>query len=282
MQEWPCRIPALYLEGDLTLALAMSTIKPPYCWRCHAQGVEGACRWCKAGGGGFTMLRSLHAYAGNAAQRVQEAKKSPDPLRSMGKDLGAYAKTLEWPVDMVVPVPLHRTARQTRGYNQARLLADEVAGVLDVPVRPDVAERRKDTMKQRDQKSIEGRVANMRGAFIVAPAANVEGSVPLVVDDVATTGQTLDSLARALKAGGAERVYALTYARTAPDSNTDPVAYLVNPIPTQEDLDVHTRRAGSKAAETDSGQPDGEQGGPGPLDGPVEGDDTAEDEEADG
>ena len=177
------------------------------------------------------MLRALHVYGGKAAQVVQEAKKSEAPISRMGEELGAYIKTLGWPVDMVVPVPLHRDARQARGFNQARILAERIAAALGVPVRPDVAERGKATLKQRGQASVKGRVENMRGAFEARRGAGLAGSVPLIVDDVAITGQTLKALARALRAGGAARVYATAYARTAPGSADDPVTYLANPVP---------------------------------------------------
>ena len=125
-------------EGPRAKGLTESTIKPPYCLRCHAPGISGdACRWCKAGGGGFNMLRGLHRYAGNAAQLVQKAKSDEGAAREMGKALGAYVKALEWPLQMVVPIPLHHDARMARGFNQATVMAEEIAAVLDIPIRTD-------------------------------------------------------------------------------------------------------------------------------------------------
>ncbi|MDT0619268.1 ComF family protein [Salinisphaera sp. P385] len=106
-------------------------------------------------------------------------------------------------VDMLVPVPLHPRRRRERGFNQAAEIAAGLRRRLRLPVRPDLAMRRRDTGHQADLPARE-RAANMRGAFRVPAAA--AGCRVAIIDDVITTGHTVAELAGTLVAAGAERV----------------------------------------------------------------------------
>jgi ComF family protein len=133
--------------------------------------------------------------------------------RSLARDLGLLlAVSLEeqreaWLPDALVPVPIHPRRRRERGYNQAELLAAALSELTGLPVR-DALERVADTPPQVDL-SREQRWQNVRGAF--APRAGLSpGRRPVLIDDVQTTGATLEEGARALRAAGAHVVYALT------------------------------------------------------------------------
>lgn len=115
------------------------------------------------------------------------------------------------PVDRVVPVPLHWRRRLTRGYNQAERIARPLAGLLGLPFEP-VLSRSRATPAQSRLGRVQ-RLANLRRAFHVQPGA-IQGLHVLLVDDVATTGATLDAAAEALKRAGAAAVTALVAART--------------------------------------------------------------------
>jgi len=114
--------------------------------------------------------------------------------------------------DGVVPVPLHFWRRWRRGYNQAALLAHALSKKTGLPVIEGAVERRRPTRSQTNLKR-ERRVINVWGAFQVRDKTRVKGKSLLLVDDVCTTGATLEACARALRHAGAKSVSALTVAR---------------------------------------------------------------------
>jgi ComF family protein len=115
---------------------------------------------------------------------------------------------------LLIPVPLHKSRRRSRGFNQSELIARSAARRL--PQRLELVcgalVRQRDTVSQVGL-SREERIANVRGAFRVADAARVKSREIMLVDDVMTTGTTLSECARVLKHAGAERVWAATVAR---------------------------------------------------------------------
>ena len=116
-------------------------------------------------------------------------------------------------VDCVVPVPLSSTRLRSRGYNHAAEIARPIAAALRAPLELSLCERRRDTAPQLELPWSE-RERNVRGAF--ASSASVAGASVAVVDDVMTTGATLDEIAAALKEAGAARVVNWVVARTLP------------------------------------------------------------------
>ena len=110
---------------------------------------------------------------------------------------------------VVVPVPLHRRRQWTRGFNQA----SELARQLDLPVLP-ALKRVRATPSQTDLPAAR-RHANVRHAFAVRRRYDVRGLCVVVVDDVSTTGATLEACARVLVDAGAREVRAVTAARVA-------------------------------------------------------------------
>ena len=115
-------------------------------------------------------------------------------------------------VDAVVPVPLHSVKQRHRGYNQAALLAGEIARRLERPYVGDALARIRPTPTQ-TRLDAAARRRNVRGAFSVPAAEWVRGRTVLLVDDVMTTGATLDAASAALRQAGAWRVWAATVAR---------------------------------------------------------------------
>jgi ComF family protein len=117
--------------------------------------------------------------------------------------------------DAIVPVPLHPIRLWARRYNQSAELARALSRRSGIPVAMDLLVRSKRTPSQGAMPSAGARRRNVQGAFKVSEAgkANVAGRTILLVDDVLTTGSTVDSCSRTLKRAGAARVYVLALAR---------------------------------------------------------------------
>jgi competence protein ComFC len=116
--------------------------------------------------------------------------------------------------DVVVPVPLHRDREKERGYNQAELLSKPLARLLGLPHRGVLLVR----TRPRPAKlvlTMRERWAAVRGAFETRPGSQVDNLRVLLLDDVMTTGATLDACSKALRDAGAKSVVALTVARAA-------------------------------------------------------------------
>ena len=113
-----------------------------------------------------------------------------------------------WEIDVIAPIPLHPKKRRCRGFNQAELLAVPLGEALKIPVIPDLLKKKEETSEQKelDRKS---RQKNLKKAFKIGPY-DVKLSRVLLVDDIFTTGSTVDAAAAVLKEAGAEAVFFLT------------------------------------------------------------------------
>ncbi len=127
--------------------------------------------------------------------------------------IGAARRWIEWcEVDAIVPVPLHSRKQREREFNQAEVLARSLSRAVNLPVLCNVVCRVKDTPTQTRLTARERR-QNLRGAFAVRRPEAVAGRRLVLVDDVFTTGVTLDSCAKVLRVEGAQNIIALTVAR---------------------------------------------------------------------
>lgn len=188
-------------------------IEPPFCPKCGepAAAIEGLCGLCLRGDHVFDFARSALLFTHTFREIIHHLKYA-DRV-SLAKPLGDILKEcLEkhgFEGTLIVPVPLHPSRERSRGFNQAELIASR----LGRPVATRLLRRRKNTPSQtgltRNQ-----RKQNLASAFEVT--GRVSGTV-IVVDDVYTTGSTMNEVAKTLKRGGAERVEVLTVARVAND-----------------------------------------------------------------
>ncbi len=131
--------------------------------------------------------------------------------RPLGQYMGQAWQARPLPADLIVPVPLHPARLRERGYNQATLLADRLARATGLALEERGLQRVRATSPQVDLNAAE-RKANVQGAFQAEPS-RVRGHTIVVVDDVCTTGATLEACSLALQEAGAQRVYAMTLAR---------------------------------------------------------------------
>ena len=113
-----------------------------------------------------------------------------------------------WQIDEIIPIPLHPSRLRKRGFNQSEILSRELSELTGIPVRREVLRRIKKTAPQK-KLGLGERKTNLKGAFGVSkdwkPCKNV-----LLIDDIYTTGATLEHAAKVLKIAGAQNVYFLT------------------------------------------------------------------------
>ncbi len=161
----------------------------------------------------YEALRSRGIFEGHLRTAIHALKyKGNLGLGEMlAKGLARTLRSMNWSVDGIVPVPLSRARYQERGYNQAALLAQPLAFAEQIPYLPQALERVRETASQVGLK-IDERRRNVAGAF-VTKTNEIYGKTILLVDDVATTGATLDACAESLRIGGVRLVYGLTLAR---------------------------------------------------------------------
>ncbi len=128
----------------------------------------------------------------------------------LGRRLGSLIQEEGISVDMIVPVPLHKRKIRERGFNQSLLIARGIGEVMGIPVRSDVVLRRRWTQTQTTL-SKEERKQNVENAFQCG-RTDIHGLRMIVVDDVVTTGATIEAVATALKSSGARSVVAASAA----------------------------------------------------------------------
>lgn len=131
------------------------------------------------------------------------------PLAEMLQD---YLKNEPLPAEVIVPVPLHPQRLRERGYNQAQLLAQKLGRLAGLPIMDNGLSRAHYTVPQARTGNIAERRSNVSGAFRCLND-KINGRTVLLIDDVATTGATLNACAAALKAAGAVSVWGLAVAR---------------------------------------------------------------------
>jgi ComF family protein len=205
---------------------AISRLGAPWCDRCGAASLATeadaepqrvaprlTCATCTTDPPPYDYARSAALYEGQLRDAIHALKFSG--RRALAGPLGDLAAeqcaaSLPGAIDALIPVPLAAERERGRGFNQAALLARRIGSHLDVPIRSSWLARTRSTRPQSELSAIERR-ANVRDAFRASDRA--AGRHVLVVDDILTTGATLEACARALRAAGARRIGVLTVAR---------------------------------------------------------------------
>lgn len=197
-------------------AQSLPRIRAPHCRRCGAPFPVfwrvKVCPECRDRKSPLTALRSCYYYEGLVRKMVRDAKyrRSARILRYFAGELYLQARN-EFPagIQAVTPVPLHRRREWNRTYNQSELLARDLGRWWNIPVWKGL--RRVEWTPPQSGLSGAARRRNLKHAFAVLDS-RIPRSV-LLIDDVVTTGATLEACARALRRAGIRRVYAVTIAR---------------------------------------------------------------------
>jgi ComF family protein len=202
---------AFVCSGCLDAVPRTHGIRCDVCWRpmrgerCHA---------CMSRPLALEMVRAPFRYEADVRHMVRAFKfggqSSLAPI--LGAQLSEAYEDHRFDVDLIVPVPLTGARKRWRGYNQALLLARELGRLQQLPV-VEAMRRRGGTTPQAESTGIEQRYQNVQGVFSVAKPDAVRGQRVLLIDDVTTTGATLNACATELLDAGASAVLALTVAR---------------------------------------------------------------------
>jgi ComF family protein len=197
----------------------MTFFAPPWCAVCglpfpHPMGEEAVCADCARQKPSWDRARAVMRYDKHSRHLVLALKHGDRThvARALGRWMGRAGAELLQGADMIVPVPLHWTRLFTRRYNQAGLLAHAVRAAGGPPVMADWLVRRRRTPSQGRLGPV-ARVRNVRGAFAVRRGCDVKGKRIVLVDDVLTTGATVEECARVLRRGGAASIGVLTLSR---------------------------------------------------------------------
>jgi ComF family protein len=204
-------------EGSLICPSCCETlprVKLPLCQRCGDTVSEGIlCRNCINYPLTIDGIRSVFLFQGTVRQAILQLKYKH--LKAVSAPLAQllveFLHSRPMKGEVIVPVPLHPKRLRQRGYNQASLVAEELNKLIGLPVAEDALIRVQDAVPQARTRSAQERRQNVKDAF--ACHQELEGKQILLIDDVCTTGATLDACATALKAAGASSVWGLTVAR---------------------------------------------------------------------
>ncbi len=189
-------------------------IEEPFCMKC-GKALESRdaeyCMDCRKKGHAYDRGRALFRYDDRLRDSIAAFKYGG---RREYKDFyaremaGAFAvQVARWKPEVLVPIPLHPRRKRKRGYNQAELLAKALGERWGLPVNSNILIRRENTrpQKQLDRRQ---RAENMKTAFKICENG-VKFKTILLIDDIYTTGSTMDAAAKALKEKGAKKVYFL-------------------------------------------------------------------------
>lgn len=204
-------------EGDFlcdSCRQSLPRIMPPLCPRCGRPQPSGIlCSSCITWQAEIDGIRSPFRLDGLMRQAVHQLKYKnlralAAPLAHLLRD---YIIANPLPGEVLVPVPLHKKRLRERGYNQSSLLARELSRLISLPVADDCLIRQRHALPQARTSNIDERKRNVAGAFVCDH--RLHDRQILLVDDVSTSGATLDACAAALKAAGAASVWGLVLAR---------------------------------------------------------------------
>jgi competence protein ComFC len=193
----------------------IETLHGALCQKCGYPivGRGRLCEECRLATPPFTQMLSWASYSGPAQEAIHSLKyKRNLALGSvLAKPLAEIVQKSGWKVDLVVPIPLSKSRMRFRGYNQAALISRPLAAQLNIQHSSNAVKRIRNTSTQIEL-DVNKRFTNLLDAFYANPATLKKRNI-LVIDDVITTGATMQNCTNALLKAGAENIYCLSVAR---------------------------------------------------------------------
>ena len=198
---------------------AITFFAPPWCTQCgvpfpHPMGDDAICADCARQRPSWDKARAVLRYDKHSRRLVLKLKHGDQThlAGAFGRWMHRAGGEVLAGADLLVPVPLHWTRLVGRRFNQAALLANSIRGAGGPPVGADWLVRRRRTPSQ-GLMGPAARARNVRGAFVLRRGRSVAGRRIVLIDDVLTTGATVEECARVLRHAGAEWVGVLVLAR---------------------------------------------------------------------
>lgn len=196
-------------------ATKLQYVREPYCLKCGKQlktAEKAICDGCSRqkivideGRAVFIyddiMRKSIYRFKYNS--RKEYAKYYASEIYKVHKDT-----IRRWNPDIIIPIPLHKSKMKSRGFNQAYLIAKEVSNLTKIPVKDNIIYRAKRTEKQKNLGENDRR-GNAKNAFKMS-SDGVQYLSAMLIDDIYTTGATINSAAKTLKDGGFTKVYSMS------------------------------------------------------------------------
>ena len=193
-------------------------LKPPWCQICGLPRWSAACADCRENPPLFGKLRAIAFYEPTLREAIHLMKYEKKQVISkhLVQLLQAYLPEdfAATDYDFLLPIPLHANRFRQRGFNQAERIAQGVAKVWRVPVRTDILVRIRDTVPLSSLNSHEERMKSIDGAFEVQSPDSIQNRKILLIDDIFTTGTTINEALKALQVTNPDCVDVLTLART--------------------------------------------------------------------
>ena len=191
---------------------SLSCIGEPKCRKCGKPVDQEEQEYC------FDCSRQSHSYEQGTAVWLYDKKMKESIYRFKYHNKREYgdfyteeimrhcgSDIQRWKADMIIPVPLHKSKMRKRGFNQAELIARGIGESTGIPVRNDIVVRNRKTLPQKEL-SLKERQINLKRAFKILDN-DVELKIIILIDDIYTTGSTVDGVAEVLLEAGASRVY---------------------------------------------------------------------------
>lgn len=211
--------------GDNILCQSCHDLYPfisnPHCKKC-GKPIENKdrvyCYDCYRDDHHFDMGRALWSYEGAVKDAIHDLKyhNKPYKARALSKALATFYNDvfrydIDYPIDLIIPVPLHKKRESERGYNQSTLMVKLLSKSLNIPYSDHIIKRTVNT-KPLKQLTNKERCLHIVNAFTYSKSPSSCGIINksiLLIDDIYTTGTTVDEISRILKRNGAANVYVL-------------------------------------------------------------------------